>query len=442
MLPSSRIICDALIKASQSNQPLPNLQDVMLNILVSVYPEKYTPSKALEISNVEKPENISHTLPFGTNLVVMLSGGLGSTASLWKTISSGRDCKMLFVEGVYSKTLENVKKKFLRELATDARGNNGQPLADGSVEQGFQSWLDSLVAPKTAHLLCRKAKIILLSVMAYEKFNSPEMPLGLVWGSTFDCSNVYRALKPWNVQHIIPFSNHDTALFALSHGEIVTETLKEKHGVTSRTISPGPMLSLQCLNHVCSCWDNRLDTTQIYEPRTVPMNKPFSAMCTKCDGCKRWYCAANVLYDRIPNIRFGTREVSGEDDDRHWKNIPTLKVGPRRIHVPLDEPKKTLKKTKGRPKKSKLESKQESDTEEEDGVVDGEEKDDVDDETVESEEDSDSEEEYLCDLEDEEDIQNDDVEELPEELLSDFEDDGGGYDSDAGKKKRKRKKKY
>jgi hypothetical protein len=434
MLPSSSVVCDVLLKAANSITPITNLHGVPVEVLAAVYPEKYQ-------TNIpdEKPDNVSLSLPFGHDLLLLTSGGIGSTASLWKIISSGRDCKLFFAEGLYSKALENVKKKFIKELVTETRGNNGQPLADGSIDSGFQTWLDSSMAPKNAHLLCRKARIVLLTAMAREKFPvSSETPISLVWGCTYDCRQVFQALQPWGFQHTIPFITHDTALFALSHGEVVTDTLKEKHGVTSRTISPGPMLVPQCLNQVCSCWDHASDTDQAFAPRTELIHKPFLAMCGDCHGCKRWYEAANVLYEKFPHIRFGTKDYGNGDDDRYWENIPSMEKAPKRVFISSEEPKKSMKKAKGRPKKTK-EVKDTSDTEDED---DGKEEKDEEIPESEEEENSESEDEYLYDLEEEDDVADaGDAEELPEELLSDIDEDIG-YDSDAGKKKRKRKKKY
>jgi hypothetical protein len=357
MLPSSCNVCNILIKAGKTKEPLSDLKGVPVEILSAVYPDIYK-SEFKE----EKPENVTYSLPFGSELVLMASGGLGSTASLWKILSSGRDCKVLFVEGMYDKLLESTRKKFIKELMTEGRGNNGNPLADGSIEEGLQTWLDSVIAPVNAHLLPRKARIILLSILAYEKFQSA---ISLVWGATFDCLDVFRALIPWKIQHVLPFSTFDTALFSLSYGEIVTDTLKEKHGVTSRTISPGPMLVSQCLNHVCSCWDNPLDTNEKYQPRKEAIHKPFLAMCGKCNGCQRWLEAAELLYEKVPYIRFGTKESGADDDDHHWSTVSTLEICERRTHIPTEQPTTSARKTKGRPKKSKVESKQESDSEEE-----------------------------------------------------------------------------
>jgi hypothetical protein len=374
----------------------------------------------------------------------MLSGGLGSTASLWRILTSGKECKILFAENMFSKNLETTRRKFIKDLMLDGKASNGVPLATGSKEEGYKTWISSLATPRGSNILPRRARITLLTSLAYEyALNDPtsSQPLTLVWGSVFDCYDLFEQLKIWNVKHIVPFPNRETALFCLSHGEIVSDTLISRHYVTPREFAPDCMLLYECLNQVCSCWDNNMDTKVIYESRLEDLDKPFLSMCGKCSGCERWYDAVQILRQDMPNIRFGSKSSSGGDEDRNWKTCATMKELPRRsFNVADNTPNKTPnKKTKGRPKKSKIQVEDiDEEKEENEEEIDLEKDENEDENDIESEDGSESEEEFNYENEDEdENVEDEDIE-IPDDFLEGYDDEG--YDSDVGSKKRKRKK--
>jgi hypothetical protein len=89
-------LCDKLLKLQQDFD-IKNVPDQLKYLVSFIWPEKFKHEPTSQ--QPQKEECVKYKLPFGTELLVMLSGGIGSTSALWNVISRGRDAGVLFVEG-------------------------------------------------------------------------------------------------------------------------------------------------------------------------------------------------------------------------------------------------------------------------------------------------------------------------------------------------------
>lgn len=257
MLPSAQTLCDILIKASET-LPL-DLKNVPLELISAVYPEKYAHLvKPIETDD-SREQTVFNELPYDTDFVAMFSGGIGSTAALWKLVTSGRDFTLMYIEKMFYPEVEAARTVYVKDMVLEGKLSNGHPFQ----REGNVSLLDSCEAPRNAHLLTRKARVAVIVARVYEHMKlwnvqnqgqSGSQAVAFVWGSVFDCTDVFRAMHNWKVKHVILFPNRETALLCVSHGEVVTDNLRDKHRVPALCYAPGPMLIYQCLNRTCSCW--------------------------------------------------------------------------------------------------------------------------------------------------------------------------------------------
>jgi hypothetical protein len=85
-----------------------------------------------------------------------------------------------------------------------------------------------------------------LIAVVYEAISNSESTIDtlptLVWGSVFDCLDVFDAMSNWEISHCVLFKNHVQALFSIIEGETVTERLKTVHEFQPKTLSCGPCL--------------------------------------------------------------------------------------------------------------------------------------------------------------------------------------------------------
>lgn len=161
--------------------------------------------------------------------------------------------------------------------------------------------------------LNRNARLILLALIAYEKLGEP---LTLVWGSAFDSLPVFRALAPWNMQHVVLFHTHEEALLTLMHADYISKLQRQRFSIDADTITPGAYMGPDCMD-ACSCWD--INSTKSDDSDVFP------TMCKKCLGCKRYTDALYALTKDAPLVQL-TRH--GIEDS--WQHVPSLIVEPNR----------------------------------------------------------------------------------------------------------------
>lgn len=200
-----------------------------------IWPEKF------EVSLISNSGSVMDKIPFGADLLVMFSGGVGSTAALWNVISRGRDASVLFVEGGYPAVIEKTRGLCIKKVMLEARGDCGKPLTSDQ-ESGYQTWLSSFRGPKGMSRLCRKARIAVLTATTFEAFGSDGSALpSLIWGSVFDCIPLLEeTARFWPFQHVVMFSDLEKALFSLTEAEAVSEKLKVSHPFGNTLLHCGP----------------------------------------------------------------------------------------------------------------------------------------------------------------------------------------------------------
>lgn len=397
----------------------PKVEPEISTILSAVFPNTYRPNE--EVVTLSQP--VIQQLPEDKDLLVLLSGGAGSLASLWRVLSSGREPSVLFVEGCHDGFLEKTRRSCVETVMAEGRNHRGGPLATPDLK----TWLTAVEAPDGMSKLPRKARIVMMVGMVWELLGGLDLP-ALVWGSMEE--GLLRCLAPWDFTHVVPFPDRTVSLFALAEAEAITDRLCGFHGFEKNTVAPGAMLVKGCTNIVCSCMDNPLDTEEPFVPRTMqesPAPRPFLSMCGRCSGCRPWFDAWTVLCSDIPFIRTGTRQNEKEDDDRRPELLPTVRQE-KRIDFELlvdgkntkTPPPKLLKRQQK--KRPMIEEPVEDDDDEDDDVSDAE-----------------SDGGYESGMFDEE---IDELleeggydEDLPEDLFEGYDSDG----SDAAPKKRKRK---
>lgn len=144
-LPSSDVLCKVLLNAEKSITPLKIKKDY-LPILQAILPEIYGSKEDLLESTT-----ISNSLSSSSPLV-LLSGGLGSCASLWRVLTYGRDPSIVFVENLFQANLELKRRNCVANIMLESRTCTGNPLIDMTTNK---SWLSSLSSPTDAKKLSR-----------------------------------------------------------------------------------------------------------------------------------------------------------------------------------------------------------------------------------------------------------------------------------------------
>lgn len=379
-------------------------------ICSTIWPEKYEKSK-VRVQRFSEKKILHDQLPFGKDLLLLCSGGLGSVASLWKILANGRDVSILFYENVFKDVdpfnVESNRQNCIEKIAFEARSSSGEPLANSD---SFESWITTAQVPKNISSLCRKARIAILIVKTYEVLRSmgDNKPY-VIWGSVGDCRDLFQEMNTiWPLDHVILFDNIEQAIFCLSEARIKSIAMKN-YEREQRVYSLGCRLFEDIFDTVCSCWTDSCDPIMI---SSLP--KPFPSMCGDCSGCERYINGFKNLMTIYPGISLSSVPTN---DLRHWKNLKITEHPRRKFSKNTDEPwiklDKNLKQ-RGRPKKKKEEEmNSDSDWEE-------------------VEEESESESEFLAEMEDDEG--QEDQQQSEEEFV--FDDD-----EEPKPKRRKRKSK-
>jgi hypothetical protein len=431
MLPPPQILCDILVKIENDGTKNHKTdKDCLLQIFKCLKPNLYG-------KFVRKGEStVLDSFPEDKDLFVMLSGGLGSTNSLWRVLNSMRDPSIVYVEGLFPPDIDSSRKKCVKTLAIEARSSTGGPLASGPP---WKTWLTTYKAPRGAEKLSRKARIAVIIASLHQCLEGKNLPV-LVWGSVGDCIDILEATSSWGFTHVVPIIEREKIIFSLAEAESISLMFKEKHGVSDRELSPGACLSPIVTNLVCSCWAAHEGTLTPSRGQSGN-HKPFANMCGKCKGCDRWLKAWKNVCKVVPGIIVGRRGQVDRDDDRHWSKLPTLRVEGK-FKRNFDEwiKEKEEKITKSRLKKKQKKAAASTLDDEEEEEEDDEEKKDEEEVIIEEEEDLDEEE-----LEFMEELNLEEEDEFEEQVDVDIGEEGfasdGGYDSDAGASKKKRKKK-
>lgn len=155
MLPSYKIVFDVLISAASSSVPIahPGVPD---DILAAAYPEIYNTESRVDtptVSSLDTP-NVKSQIPFRSRLAVMASGGIASTAVLWKVLAEDRECKVFYGEHVYQKyPLDTIRRNYVKNMMLLSRAGNGYPLADVE-ESRCITWLETVPVPAGISYAC------------------------------------------------------------------------------------------------------------------------------------------------------------------------------------------------------------------------------------------------------------------------------------------------
>jgi hypothetical protein len=300
-IPNSKVLCSVLSKAEQSKTRL-NIKADFLPILQSVLPDIY--------GNPTFPahDTIQTQFPPDKDIVILLSGGLGSCASLWRLLSSGRDPSIVFIEGLFQKPIELKRRECIKNIMLEGRSSTGTPLMDMDTHT---TWLSTLKAPKEAKLLSRKSKIALIISLIWEAYDGNGLP-SLIWGNVHDSLDVLQSMKSWGFTHVVPFDNDNSFVFCLSEAENISDTLREKYNVYNLILSPSQIMPKQITNLVCSCQEFKERNNQI---------GPFASMCLKCSGCSRYFDSWKDIVIDVHCIHVG----SLKDDHRYYTNMPTFR---------------------------------------------------------------------------------------------------------------------
>lgn len=366
ILPSGQALKEVLGQAENSATPL-KIKSAFRPLLQSILPEKYgnyVPGlKSTVVRNIESLSN---------KVIVMLSGGLGSTTSLWKVLKSELDFEICHVEGMYDKDLDIRRRKLVARILYDGRRSDGYPLTMN------KNIFFSLNAPNGSHKLSRRSRIAIMISLVRKKLvergiNQDEFPT-LVWGNVSDCIQVFDATQSWGFRHLICTSDSKSCIFTLAEAETISDSVRELYITKECIISPCEILPKNITNKVCSCWSCQLDTKIPYEPRSKieerdgNIYESFLSMCSRCDGCKRYIDAWKKICIQIPKMRIGSWDLQSRDDHRHFENIPTLLIEKKNnkcfSEFILDR-KEIKEKRRGKKKKVEQENEEEDKDEEE-----------------------------------------------------------------------------
>jgi len=423
-LPSAKVLCNVLLQAENSKDKL-KIKEAFLPILQAVLPNIYGDFQVAEY------DCLLESFPNNKECVVLCSGGLGSTTSLWRVISSSRDPRIFFVEDLFERELELNRRECIKTIAIESKSSTGYQFID---EQSKKTWINSITIPPSAKNLSRKSRIIIIIASMWEFFNNNEncnLPC-LIWGNIQDCKIVLQAMSPWGFTHFIPFPDMSTSLFAFCECENISDRLRELNDIRSDNLAPSQVFPRNVSNIVCSCWSNIKDTEYSFTNRIKDTYSPFLKMCGKCNGCNRYIETWKNLTIVIPTLRLGTRIIENREDHRHYENIKTLKIEEKikRGFSEFIADKKDGKDKKKRGKKKKIE--------EQETKKDEEEEEEEEDEEEEEEEDEEINENSII-LEEEDFANIPEMEENHDEDVEPNYEDFGESDGESSKKNKKKR---
>lgn len=442
-VPSSRGLCNVLSRAESDNPP--RIRGIFLPLLNSIRPKVYQ----IEQQRVDKVI-VGEEIPRDNRLILLISGGIGSVSVLWRLLIGEYEFQPIFVEGLFERELELVRKECIKRVFLESRKETGFPMVDPVTKRIV---LKSIIAPDGASILSRRARLALLTSIACEYIRKMEWDLKttyILWGNVQDSISVLTAMDLWEVNHCVPMKDIESSLFCLTESENISDVIRERFIQNDYDLSPSAILPRNVTNIVCSCWSNLHDTQQPYRPRVEieakngPIYQPFLAMCSNCSGCLRYLDAWKRLYSNI-SIRIGSKNLQNRDDDRHYENLPTLREEKKlkRLFSEYIIDRKESKDKRKRGKKKKIEEDEEDDEEDKDTKKSAEEDDDDDDEDDEVEEEpeddnieiAEEEQDYSIPVHQDEDIMFEDEEE------PNFDFDFGDSDGETDRRKKKKKKK-
>lgn len=250
------------------------------------------------------------------NVLVLLSGGLGSAASLWWTIKQGYTPWVLFVDN-FTPEANLREREAVKRLVLGTRNQDGLPLCGPNSDPRW------ITMPFTYQHGDMPHNLAMLYYMAYDVAKSRQCSR-IVWGAVGQEQVLLKSLSTFFdfyggprgtllIQSIFPFASREEILTELRYAEVVSEKILE---TTLENERPhGAHLPSKAIEHTHSCVGKlqRNWAANVEDGRNC---------CSGCYGCSRW---ANV---QVPDWR-GYVEAQTQTPllSTSWK--PVVEAEPR-----------------------------------------------------------------------------------------------------------------
>lgn len=214
------------------------------------------------------------------NVLVMLSGGLGSTAALWWTLKQGYTPWVSFVDG-FTPEANRAERQSVRRLVLGSRNGAGMPICSSNSDPRW------ITLPYVQQHIDKAHDLAMLYYSAYEAAKSRQCSR-IVWGAVGEEAEVLKSVSEFFnqyggpkgtllIQSIFPFSSRDEILTELHYAEMVTDKILSQLQPNERVY--GAVLPEKAIEYTHSCAGDK-------KPNWC--GTPRLDACQGCQGCKRW----------------------------------------------------------------------------------------------------------------------------------------------------------
>ena len=379
------------------------------------------------------------------NPAVLLSGGIGSAAVLWRcAYESGCTPVFFHFEGRWKAKSEKVRRKNVVAMMSGTTNSEGLPLASRVDHGKWESALTCLPFPEVSEgeeglaltLMCLMAAASDQTLGRTLLVGNGASPYQDTLASLEECFGI-------KVRFCFPEEKH--ALLCLAEARLLSRRVREsEENYSEGKIAAGASIPVEVIDSLCSC-PNSQERGQASQDRAYP----FRQMCIACDACRGWCEGWAKACVTCKSILLGAKDFRTWRFAADFEHAPIKKFGWVEYDTIIKKNhgnggKKTPKKRKTAPVTATSVDYLEEEDEEE-GEEDEEENQEIDDDAIDDEEEetalpeegSGEEEEYEMEhgMSGESETEER-MEEIPEDLegaLDEDSDDGGG----SGKKKRK-----
>lgn len=413
------------------------------------------PSSVLEqFANLIKGAVVPHNLPEqaprtddSSVPVVMFSGGMGSTAVLWRC-AYDPNCTpiVLHCTNFDSVECQKLKLEAILQVMSKSTNSDGGPLVStrgtGScgTPRSASTWLNLFNIPHKSPAE-RKVRLALLIVCGALFVDTDYQKCVFLVGPGI---NEFPSLEKdmydfFGIRVVSPFSSKCYALMCFSEAIAISAKMQVQSQEPQKLA--GASLPANLSDIMCSC--------KTPPPMAVRKNAPLGVFpiritCGHCESCKSWYSAWLEACLEIPYIK-----IKGYDF-RHWENASDLQVLQLKQHEISEYGLGNPKQQRAKKHKTKLLSSSNVDNS---PVVNADENDeyevdeDAEEDNSDIDEESTDEENQEDDAIDPDDFQNDDDDDMelnPDNLITDdlyeaFHHDSEASDDDETPKHKKRK---